>query len=196
MRPWRREHTNTNTAAVLLLVWAFLIQPIRGDSCDDKFFDADGVRIRYCVAGDGPPVVVIHGSSGAWRGRVAEAFGPLSQHHTLIGFDVRGHGKSGKPHDPADYGRELVDDVVRLLNHLQVGSAHVVGYSMGGFIGLKLVTVYPERVRSLVSVGQGIVSAGEFADMADNAGTREPADNGPGPGDDDPVAIAAMIRSY
>jgi pimeloyl-ACP methyl ester carboxylesterase len=141
-------------------------------------------------------VVVIHGSSGAWRGRVAEAFTPLSQHYKLIGFDVRGHGKSGKPHDPAEYGPELVDDVVRLLNHLDVGSAHVVGYSMGGFIGLKLVTVYPERVRSLVSIGQGMVSAREFAEMAANAGRREPADIVQAPGDDDPIAIDAMIRSY
>src|SRR5205085_10465600 len=104
--------------AAVLVASAALMQPARAASCEDQFFNAGGVRIRYCVIGDGPPIVVIHGSNGAWRGRVAEAFGPLSERYKLIGFDVRGHGKSGKPHDPADYGPELVDDVVRLLNHL------------------------------------------------------------------------------
>ena len=163
------------------------------DPCDDKFFDAAGVAIRYCVVGHGQPVVAIHGSSGAWRGRVAEAFGPLSENYQLIGFDVRGHGKSGKPHDPRDYGPELVEDVVRLLDHLGLERAHIVGYSMGGFVGLKLVTVHPDRVQSLVMVGQGIVSATEFAEMADAADVEDPAERRD---DSDPIALAAMISSY
>jgi pimeloyl-ACP methyl ester carboxylesterase len=177
-------------AASVLLAAAALTPPARAESCNDRFFDSKGVPIRYCVAGDGPPVVVIHGSSGAWRGRTADAFGPLAERHTLIGFDVRGHGKSGKPHDPDQYGPELVDDVVRLLDHLKIGSAHLVGYSMGGFIGLKLVTLYPERIRSLVLVGQGLLSVDDFAQMAENADARQREDG------NDPIAIAAMIRSY
>jgi pimeloyl-ACP methyl ester carboxylesterase len=163
------------------------------EACDDKFFDAAGVPIRYCVVGKGQPVIVIHGSSGAWGGRVAEAFGPLAERYQLIGFDVRGHGKSGKPHDVQDYGPELVEDVVRLLDHLGLEAAHVVGYSMGGFIGLKLITVHPARVLSLVMVGQGILSPTEFAQMADAADVDDPVER---PGDNDPVALEAMIRSY
>jgi pimeloyl-ACP methyl ester carboxylesterase len=176
--------------AAALLAAAALTSPVRAEPCVEGLFDSKGVTIRYCVAGDGPPVVVIHGSSGAWRGRTADAFGPLAERHKLIGFDVRGHGKSGKPHDPDEYGPELVDDVVRLLDHLGIGTAHVVGYSMGGFIGLKLVTLYPERMKSLVLVGQGVLSADEFAQMAESADPHERD------GDNDPVAIAAMIRSY
>lgn len=178
----------------LLLALAAVTPGARaGEACDERFFDAAGVPIRYCVVGTGQPVVVIHGSSGAWGGRVAEAFGPLSDRYQLIGFDVRGHGKSGKPHDVQDYGSELVEDVVRLLDHLGLEAAHVVGYSMGGFIGLKLITVHPDRVQSLVLVGQGILSLTEFAQMADAVELDDPTER---PGDNDPLALAAMIRSY
>jgi pimeloyl-ACP methyl ester carboxylesterase len=178
----------------LLLAFAALTPGVgAADACDDQFFDAAGVPIRYCVIGTGQPVIVIHGSSGAWAGRVAEAFGPLAERYQLIGFDVRGHGKSGKPHDVRDYGPELVEDVVRLLDHLGLEGAHIVGYSMGGFIGLKLVTVYPDRVRSLVLVGQGILSPTEFAQIADAVEVDDPPER---PGDNDPIALAAMIRSY
>ena len=63
---------------------------------------------------------------------------------------MRGHGKSGKPHDPASYGLAVVDDVVRLLDHLGIAKAHIVGYSMGGVITGKFIVTHPERVISAV----------------------------------------------
>jgi pimeloyl-ACP methyl ester carboxylesterase len=187
MNPSRPAARHLLLAAVAA---GFLAAPLAADGCDDRFFDSAGVPIRFCVQGEGEPLVVIHGSSSAWRGRIADAFGPLAERYRLIGFDVRGHGKSGKPHDPGDYGPELVEDIVRLLDRLQLPSAHVVGYSMGGFIGLKLAAVYPQRVRTLTMVGQGLVAADEFERMA------EGADDEGRSGDNDAVAIAAMIRSY
>ena len=52
----------------------------------------------------------------------------------LIALDCRGHGKSDKPHDPAEYGPEMAADVVRLLDHLRIEKAHLLGYSSGAFI--------------------------------------------------------------
>ena len=52
--------------------------------------------------------------------------------YRVIALDCRGHGQSGKPQDPGQYGLEMVRDVVRLLDHLNVERAHVVGYAMGG----------------------------------------------------------------
>jgi len=158
--------------------------------CEDRFFDSNGVAIRYCLSGQGEPIIAIHGSNGSWSGRLADALAPLSAAHLLIGFDIRGHGKSGKPHDPGSYGPELGEDVIRLMDHLHLERAHLVGYSMGGFLALKLATIYPERVRSLAMVAQGLVSPDEFDDMADAA---EAATGG---ATNDPIAIAAMIKSY
>ena len=56
----------------------------------------------------------------------------LEPDYKVIALDNRGHGKSDKPHDPKLYGPESVNDVVRLLDHLKIEKAHIVGYSMGG----------------------------------------------------------------
>ncbi|HVS63883.1 MAG TPA: alpha/beta hydrolase [Thermoanaerobaculia bacterium] len=123
----------------------------------DHTFDADGIELRYSVTGQGQPVVLLHGFTASvetnWKGpgvvdRLAEGF-------QVIALDQRGHGRSGKPHDPAYYGEEMVRDVIRLLDHVGIDKAHVVGYSMGGFITLKLVITAPERLLSAVLGGAG-----------------------------------------
>jgi pimeloyl-ACP methyl ester carboxylesterase len=73
----------------------------------------------------------------------------------VIAPDLRGHGESDKPLDSQKYGIELVNDVVRLLDHLHIEKAHVVGYSMGGLILAKLLVDHPERVKSAVIGGAG-----------------------------------------
>ena len=76
--------------------------------------------------------------------KLPRVFQKLSKRYRVIALDNRGHGKSDKPYDPAQYGLELVDDVVRLMDHLGIAKAHVVGYSLGGFITLKLALRHPE----------------------------------------------------
>ena len=105
---------------------------------DDLFFDSDGVKIRYIDQGprDGEPVVLIHGgfmnAETMWaEPGVIEA---LDDAFRVIALDLRGHGKSDKPHDPRQYGNPFVEDIVRLLDHLDIEKAHVVAYSMGGRI--------------------------------------------------------------
>lgn len=121
------------------------------------YFDANGVRIFYRVEGAGEPVVLIHGyginADLNWRHPgVVRA---LRKDYQVITFDVRGHGRSDKPHDPAQYGLESARDVCRLLDHLGVPKAHVVGYSMGGFITIKLVAMCPDRLLSAVPCASG-----------------------------------------
>ena len=124
----------------------------------DKFFDSNGVSIRYVEQGTGEPIVLLHGigsSLDVWvqTGRLQVAAG-----YRVIAFDARGHGKSGKPHDPKQYGREMALDVVRLLDHLGIGRAHIVGYSMGGSITSQLLTLHPERFLTATLVA----AAGRF----------------------------------
>ncbi len=119
-------------------------------AAEDRFFDSAGVRIRYVEEGRGEPVVLVHGYTSDIEGQWIETgVAPaLARHHRVIAFDARGHGKSGKPHDPRAYGPEMARDVVRLLDHLGIAKAHVVGYSMGAHIVAQLLTLHPERFLS------------------------------------------------
>jgi pimeloyl-ACP methyl ester carboxylesterase len=122
-----------------------------------KTFDANGVTIHYTDEGSGPPVVLMHGFgvqgdiNWRWGGFIAR----LRRDFRVINMDVRGHGLSGKPRRPEDYGVELAHDVIRLLDHLGIERAHVAGCSMGGFITLKVVDLYPDRLLSAVACCAG-----------------------------------------
>ena len=122
-----------------------------------EFFEVNGVRLYYVEAGQGTPVILVHGLAaehvGNWM--LPRVFQRLSKKYRVIALDIRGHGKSDKPYDPAQYGLELVDDVVRLMDHLGIAKAHVVGYSLGGFITLKLALKHPQRLLSAAPCGAG-----------------------------------------
>jgi pimeloyl-ACP methyl ester carboxylesterase len=128
-------------------------------------FDSKGVKIQYYTEGEGEAVVLIHGWMGdstTW-GKDARGKAKLPTARNgfqLISLDCRGHGLSGKPHDPSMYGVEMANDVVRLLDHLKIKKAHLVGYSMGAFIAGKVVASNPSRVISVVYGGQAPILAG------------------------------------
>ena len=83
----------------------------------DKFFDSNGVRIRYVEQGVGEPVVLVHGQGGSldsWRD--SGAIDALSKHYRVVALDQRGFGKSDKPHEPSAYGSQMGEDIsYRLL---------------------------------------------------------------------------------
>ena len=113
----------------------------------DKSFNSRGVQIRYIEAGAGDPVLLIHGYTASIETNWIRSgvFQDLAKDHRVIAFDLRGHGKSGKPTDPAAYGSDMVDDAIRLLDHLGIQRAHIVGYSLGAIITAKLLTTNPDR---------------------------------------------------
>ena len=132
----------------------------------DGMFDSNGVKIRYVTEGTGEPVVLIHGwmaDSSMW-GRDPSGNTKLNTSRTegfqLIALDCRGHGQSDKPHDRKLYGAEMAADVVRLLDHLKIEKAHLIGYSMGAFIAGKVAATHPKRVLSVVYAGQAPLVAG------------------------------------
>lgn len=120
-------------------------------------FDSDGVKIVYAEAGEGEPVILIHGftASAAMNWIGPGIFDALAKNYHVIAIDNRGHGKSDKPHDPAAYGAVMVEDVRRLLDHLKIERAHLVGYSMGGFISNKFLAEHPQRVLTVTLGGAG-----------------------------------------
>ena len=101
----------------------------------------------------GNAVLCIHGlgsSTDDWELQLSA----LSRHHTVITYDVRGHGQSGKPHGKYSV-REFAEDAAALIEHLEPGPVNVLGISMGGMIALQLAADFPRLVRSLIVVNSG-----------------------------------------
>lgn len=115
------------------------------------FQNVNGVDLYYEVAGQGgDPVLLLHGlgsSARDWEAQIAA----LSARYQVIAADMRGHGQSGKPPGPYSVPG-FAADVTALMKSLSLESAHVVGISMGGMIGLQLAVDYPGMVRSLVTI--------------------------------------------
>lgn len=122
-------------------------------------FDSSGVEINYEIEGDGPPIVLVHGftSSVAGNWRATGILRALTKAgRQVIALDCRGHGLSGKPHDPAAYeGTAMSDDVIALMDHIGRRQADLMGYSMGGFISLSLLARKQERFHSVILGGVG-----------------------------------------
>src|SRR5476651_1359552 len=119
----------------------------------------DGVDLAFERHGEGPAIMLVHGfgssrmqnwkSTGWYGGLTGAGF-------SIVAMDCRGHGDSGKPHDPAAYGHDrMADDVTQVMDSCGLIGALVLGYSMGGFIGLRLLAAHPERVIKLAIAGVG-----------------------------------------
>jgi pimeloyl-ACP methyl ester carboxylesterase len=123
-------------------------------------FDSDGVRISYLDEGEGEPILLIHGfaSNVAANWIDPQWVRTLTQAgRRVIALDNRGHGESDKLYEPERYGApEMAEDARRLLDHLGIERADVLGYSMGARIAAFLAFAHPERVRSVVFGGLGI----------------------------------------
>jgi pimeloyl-ACP methyl ester carboxylesterase len=120
------------------------------------FFDSAGVTIHYYDAGAGEAVVLVHGFASNtehnWGGTGWLA--ALSAKYRVIALDVRGHGLSDKPQAREAYGyANMGADVTRLMDHLGVERAILMGYSMGASIAIELMLSHPQRFRAIVLGG-------------------------------------------
>ncbi len=126
------------------------------------FFISDGLRIAYREAGEptAQPILLIHGFASSsevnwvfpgWVERLA------AEGRRVIAIDNRGHGASDKPHDVALYDSRdcMAEDARRLLDHLDIERADVMGYSMGARITAFLAINHGDRVRSAIFGGLG-----------------------------------------
>jgi pimeloyl-ACP methyl ester carboxylesterase len=125
---------------------------------EGRFLDSDGTRIHYMDQGSGEPVLLIHGltldiETGWLQPGIVAAL--RNQGYRVVAYDTRGHGKSDRPHDPAAYGPSETEDAIRLLDHLGIDRAHVVGWSRGGFLANRIAARHPERVQTLTLGGWG-----------------------------------------
>jgi len=137
--------------------------------------DRDGVKIHYEVHGSGPALLLTHGyssTSAMWQGQIAA----LSKHHTFMLWDMRGHGQSDYPDDPAAYSEALtVADMAALLDTIGAERAIVGGLSLGRYMSLAFHRAHPERVRALLIIDTG---PGFKKDDARDAWNRRAHDTG------------------
>jgi pimeloyl-ACP methyl ester carboxylesterase len=122
-------------------------------------FTSDGVSLAYETFGEGPPVLLIHGFASSieinwvatgWVDTLTKAG------YGVVAIDNRGHGKSQKLYDPELYWAHLMaDDAARLLDHLGMERASVIGYSMGARIIAYLALRHSEKVACAVLGGIG-----------------------------------------
>jgi pimeloyl-ACP methyl ester carboxylesterase len=149
---------------LLLFVMAIPALAITSPSPSGRKFDANGVKLHYIVEGEGEPVILIHGlyASARINWQMPGIVSLLSRKYQVIALDMPGHGESDKPTDEEAYGLEMVEDVARLLDHLKIQKAHIVGYSMGGMIAVKFMAKYQERVLSGAVCGMGWLRDGSF----------------------------------
>jgi pimeloyl-ACP methyl ester carboxylesterase len=161
----------------------------------------DGVLLAGEEAGDGPPIVLLHGLTATRRyvvmgSRLLERSG-----HRVVAYDARGHGRSSPAPDPAAYGYErLARDLEAVLDALGLARAALAGASMGAHTALRFALAHPERVAALGLVTPAFdpsAPAGEHATGGELPGMASPE------GDRDTLARAlraggvdGFVRAY
>jgi microsomal epoxide hydrolase/non-specific protein-tyrosine kinase len=120
---------------------------------DPAFVDAGGVRLATYEAGDGLPVVLIHGwpeLAYSWKNQI----GALADAgYRAIAFDLKGFGLSDAPADVAQYGvRQMTDDMARLLDALRIERAVFCGHDWGGALVWPMAQLHPSRVAGVIGV--------------------------------------------
>jgi pimeloyl-ACP methyl ester carboxylesterase len=131
--------------------------------------DSAGVAIHYEVTGEGPPIVLVHGFASSLEANWARTGWIdflVAQGHTVVVLDCRGHGLSGKPHDPKAYeGTQMADDVIAVMDAFGLHQSVLMGYSSGGAMAINLLARFPHRLTGAVVVGAGLLLASEAAAM-------------------------------
>ena len=192
-------------AAIILIVLVVLIFTLIGAAVlyithrvQGSTFQTDDISIHYTDEGQGAPVFLLHGfavnADLNWRRpKITQR---LAKEFRVIAPDLRGHGLSDKPHKSDQYGLEMTYDVIRLMDHLEIPKAHLAGYSLGGFLALKLATTNPDRLLSVCALGSGwerpeesafLDALQNFADSLESGKGIEPLAVGLGPNREKPT---------
>lgn len=128
-----------------------------------RFADLEEVTLHYLTAGEGDPVVLLHGipqTSHEWRHVIPR----LTKRYRVIAPDLRGLGDSSRP--PRGYDkRTIADDVWRLVrDHLGIDRFFLVGHDWGGPVAFSLAAQHPDAVRRLAILD--VVIPGDGADFS------------------------------
>ncbi len=119
-----------------------------------QYAKVNGINLYYETHGRGRPLILLHGGLGS-----GEMFGPvlpqLAERHQVVTVDLQGHGRTADIDRPLD-AVLMAGDIAALIDHLQLATPDVVGYSLGGGVAFHTAAKYPAKVRRLVMVSANI----------------------------------------
>ncbi|PYR44800.1 MAG: alpha/beta hydrolase [Acidobacteria bacterium] len=123
----------------------------------------NGLQLYYEIHGSGEPLILLHGAIGAIE-TAGDTLPALAKHYRVIAVDLQAHGRT------ADIDRPLLlelmaDDIATLIDYLGLGSANLMGYSLGGGVALQTAIRHRDRVRSLVLVSVPFRKAGWYPEI-------------------------------
>ena len=128
----------------------------------------NGLRMYYEVHGTGRPLVLLHGGLLTIDLSFGDLLPVLAAGRQVIATELQGHGRTADIERDIDV-RFLADDVAGLLDHLGVGQADVLGFSLGGWTALQLALDHPDRVGRLILVSVSYASDGFYPEISDPA---------------------------
>src|SRR2546422_5051571 len=119
-----------------------------------QYAEVNGLNLYYETHGAGRPMILLHGGLGS-----GEMFGPvlpqLAERHQVVTVDLQGHGRTADIDRPIDV-RLMAGDIAALIDHLELASPDVVGFSLGGGVALQTAAQYPAKMRRLVVASANI----------------------------------------
>ncbi len=128
-----------------------------------KYASVNGVDLYYEMHGTGTPLILLHGGFGTLE--TFNAVAPtLALNHQVIGVDLYGHGRTALTSRPLRF-EHMADDISGLIQHLGLGKADVLGYSLGGAVALQTAIRHPEQVNKLVVISSPFKRTGWHPEM-------------------------------
>lgn len=133
---------------------------------EGKCANVNGISIYYEIQGTGTPLLLLHGGVGA--SEMFSASAPvLAESRQTIAVHLQGHGRTSDIDRPLSF-EFMADDIAALINHLGIGKADVMGYSLGGEVALRTAIRHSEVVRKLVLVSTPFKRTGFYPEVLAN----------------------------
>lgn len=128
-------------------------QPGSDSFISKKYIDIGQIYVYFEIAGHGKPVILIHAHSldcRMWDAQFAE----LAKHYKVVRYDMRGYGKTDMPVEGLNFSH--AKDLRKLMWFLGIPKAHLVGVSLGAFVAVDFLALYPEQTLSVTAIAGGI----------------------------------------
>ncbi|MBZ0098648.1 MAG: alpha/beta hydrolase [Taibaiella sp.] len=158
-QPGTKESTNEPATAEDTVVATRGLQP-----AESGYADVNGLKMYYEVYGAGKPIVLIHGSYMNIPMNWTQMIPLLARDRKVIVAEMQGHGRTRDIDRDFSY-EGMAEDVSGLLKHLNIDSADILGYSMGGGVAFQVAVRHPEQVRRLVILSGTYTHDGWWADV-------------------------------
>lgn len=133
------------------------------NNSNGSYAQVNGINLYYEIHGTGDPLILLHGGVGAIE-MFGEVLPQLAANRQVIGVDLQAHGHTADVDRPLAL-ETMADDIAALIKFLDFEKVDVMGYSMGGGVGVQLAVRHPELVRKLVSVSFPFKRSGWYPEI-------------------------------